>query len=136
VVACRPDPFEPYWAGAGAGVGVGVGRGPGDGIPGTAPFAGPRPVPTACSSAGVITGGLSEGARRPKPAYVLCGGRLATGAKIRARSSLPSVSFSISSSTRSSSTSRYSFRISQASSCAISMICRTSESMSVATVSE
>ena len=101
------------------------------------PLLPPRPAPTAaCSSDGVITGGLSDGARLPKPAYVLCGGRLATGAKIRARSSLASVSFSISSSTRSSRTSRYSTRISQASSWAISISCRTSASMSVATVSE
>ena len=50
--------------------GAGAGRGLGEGMPGAAaaPLTGPRPVLTARNSAGVITGGLSDGARRPNPA--------------------------------------------------------------------
>jgi hypothetical protein len=132
-----PEPLPPGPYGVGLGSGLGAGRGPGEGTPLRGlPLVPPRAAPISCSSDGVITGGLSDGARLPKPSYVLCGGRLATGWKIRASSSLPSVSFSISSSTSSSRTSRYSTRISQASSCASSMSIRTSLSMSVATVSE
>ena len=90
----------------------------------------------AACSAGVSTGGWSDGVRLPKPLYGAREGRLTTGAQMRAMSSLDSVSFSISSSTSWSRTCRYSTRISQASSCAASISARISASMSAATASE
>jgi hypothetical protein len=87
-------------------------------------------------SAGVRTGGSVDGWRLPKPLYGASGGRLTTRAAIRAMSDVEMVSFSISSSTRLSRTSRYSTRISQASSCASSINERTSPSISAATTSE
>ena len=62
--------------------------------------------------------------------------RFCTGAKISSTWSLDSVSCSISCSTRSSSTSRYWTRISQASSCAASISRRTSSSIAEAISSE
>lgn len=90
----------------------------------------------AATSAGVRTGGRSETARWSLESHTCRGGRFSIGRKISASCSALSVSFSSSSSTSASSTSRYSTRISHASSCACSMSARTSASIRPATSSE
>jgi hypothetical protein len=101
-------------------------------IDAVAPFA---PLVSA-SSFGESTGGRVDGVRREEPVQAGRGGRLTTGAKISAISSLPRVSFSRRARTRLSRTSRFSTRISQASLCAFSMSFLTSSSTSAATSSE
>src|SRR5581483_8061130 len=121
------------------GVVVGFGRGVGVAVAQRGPS---EPADSACTpsasacalrlsfSAAVSTGGWSDGCRLPKPLYGAIGGRLTTRAHSRAMSACEMVSFSNSSSTMLSSTSRYSTRISHASSCASSISDRTSPSIS------
>jgi catechol 2,3-dioxygenase-like lactoylglutathione lyase family enzyme len=78
-----------------------------------APAAGAASVEAdwAAISAGVSTGGLSDGVRLPNPLKGEIGGRLTTRAQMRFMSAVERVSFSISSSTMLSRTSRYSTRM-------------------------